>query len=83
MKQALQVTIIVSVAVLLAASCGLAMRLSGYLLVDPFGGLLARERAAMSQEVWRWVIYFGASLGVTIWLVAVYRKGKRTLWKSD
>jgi hypothetical protein len=82
-KQALQVTIVLSVSVLVAASCGLALRLSGYLLVDPFGSILPRESAAMSRELWRWIVYFGVSLGVTIWLLAVYRKCKRTLWKSD
>jgi len=83
MRQALQVTILLSVAVLLAVSCGLALRLSGYLLVGPFSAILPREDAAMGRELQRWIIYFGASLGVTVWLCAVYRKCKRTLWKSD
>ena len=83
MKQALQVTIVLSLAVLLAVSYGLAFRLSAFFLVDAFGKILPREDAAMLRELVRWVVYFGASLGVSVWLWLAYRRCKRTLWKSE
>jgi FtsH-binding integral membrane protein len=83
-KQALQVAIILSVAVLLAASCGLALRLSGYFVAGAFGTLFrAPEDLAMRRELQLWMIYFGVSLGILIWLIVAYRRCKRTLWKSD
>lgn len=79
MKVALLIAIILSLLALVAASCGLAMLLSGYVMVGAFQTLPGTPQASgLNRELMRWLIFFGASLGSTIWLVVAYFRGKRT-----
>jgi hypothetical protein len=71
-------------ALLLVTSWGLAWHLAAYVTVGAFGAIVrAPDDPTMHRQLDLWMIYFVVSLGITVWLFVVYRKGKRNLWKSD
>ena len=78
MKVALLIAIVLSILALVSAACGLAMMLSGYVMIGAFQTIPGTPRASgMDRELVRWIVLFGASLGATIWLLVVYGRYKR------
>ena len=77
-KVALIVAIMLAILALVCAACGLAMLLSGYVMVGAFQIVPGAPRASgMDRELVRWIVFFGASLGATVWLLVGYRRQKR------
>jgi hypothetical protein len=75
MKVALLIAIVLATLALVCAACGLAMLLSGYVMIGAFQIVPGAPRASgMDRELVRWIVLFGASLGATIWLVVGYRR---------
>lgn len=79
MKVALQIAIVLSAIVLVGSSCGLAMMLSGYVMIGAFQTIPGTPRVSgMNRELLLWMILVGSSLGATIGLLMAYCRRKRT-----
>ena len=64
--------------VLIGASCGLAMMLSGYVMIGAFQEIPGSPRASgLNRELLLWMVLVAASLGGTIALLVAYRRSKR------
>lgn len=78
MRVALLIAIVLAALCLVSAGCGLAMMLSGYVMIGAFQTIPGTPRASgMDRELVRWIVFFGASLGATVWLLVGYRRQKR------
>lgn len=78
MKLALQIAVVLSFLVLIGASCGLAMMLSGYVMIGAFQTIPAAPRASgLNRELLLWTTLVGASMGTTIALLVAYHRSKR------
>jgi hypothetical protein len=78
MKAALQIAICLSVLALIGASCGLAMMLSGYVMIGAFQTIPGTPRVSgLNRELLLWMILVGTSLGGTIALLVAYHRYKR------
>jgi hypothetical protein len=78
MKRMLQILIVISTGVALAALAGFLMRFVGYSLSEAFNPLLPHpEEIDAKRQSYMWGVYFLAASAVTVRLFQAYRRNYR------
>jgi phosphotransferase system glucose/maltose/N-acetylglucosamine-specific IIC component len=76
MKRALQLLLIVSAVVSVAALSGLVMVCIGYSMAEAFNSTIIKtpQSFEVERQIWLWSIYLLIALSVTFTLFAIYRQ---------